>query len=128
MPFMRGETPPDWRTFVICEEDYSPISVRHHLDLPINEARATMIRTARWKYILHEAFRPELYDMQNDPQERHDLGDDPAYHSVRKELHERLFRWFRHRALRFTRADSFTMKRSQPGWVEETLGVMIGHW
>lgn len=128
MPLIRGETPTDWRDFVICEEDYSPLTVRHHLDLPIHEARATMIRTERWKYILHEAFRPELYDMQNDPQEQHDLGEDPAYEDVRQELHERLFRWFRHRALRFTRPDSFTMMRSRPGWGEETAGVMIGHW
>lgn len=128
MPLLRGETPTDWRDFVICEEDYSPLTVRHHLNLPINDARATMIRTKRWKYILHEAFRPELYDMENDPQEQNDLGEDPAYAHIRQTLHEKLFRWFRNRAVRFTRPDSYTMTRSQPGWVEETAGVMIGYW
>jgi len=128
MPLLRGETPTNWRDFVICEEDYSPLTVRHHLNLPINDARATMIRTERWKYILHEAFRPELYDMENDPQEQNDLGEDPAYANIRQDMHERLFRWFRHRALRLARPDSFTMTRSQPGWVEEKAGVMIGHW
>ncbi|MCB0097500.1 MAG: hypothetical protein KDE46_17340, partial [Caldilineaceae bacterium] len=85
-------------------------------------------RTKRWKYILHERFRPELYDMQNDPQERVDLGDDPAHAATRAELHEMLFRWFRQRALRLTRPDSFTRMRSQPGWVEENMGIYIGHW
>ncbi|MEZ4869043.1 MAG: sulfatase-like hydrolase/transferase [Caldilineaceae bacterium] len=128
LPWLRGPRPATWRDFVICEEDYSPLTVRHHLNLSIDEARATMLRTQRWKYILHERFRPELYDLEHDPQERRDLGDDPAYAAVRSELHEALFRWFRHRALRFTRPDSFTMLRSQPGWVEETMGIMIGHW
>ena len=128
MPLLRAGQADDWRDFVICEEDYSPLTVRHHLDLPVEDARATMLRTERWKYILHERFRPELYDMQNDPQERNDLGDDPAYAEIRRDLHERLFTWFRRRALRFTRPNNFTLMRSQPGWVEENMGVMIGHW
>ena len=128
MPFVRGEAPTSWRDFVICEEDYSPLTVRHHLGLAVEDARATMLRTERWKYILHERFRPELYDMQHDPQERADLGDDPAHVATRAELHEMLFRWFRQRALRLTRPDSFTRMRSQPGWVEENMGIYIGHW
>ena len=128
MPFVRGEAPTSWRDFVICEEDYSPLTVRHHLGLAVEDARATMLRTERWKYILHERFRPELYDMQNDPQERVDLGDDPAHAATRAELHEMLFGWFRQRALRLTRPDSFTRMRSQPGWVEENMGIYIGHW
>jgi len=128
LPLLHGETPEEWREFVICEEDYSPLTVRHHLDLPVEDARATMLRTERWKYILHECFRSELYDMENDPQEQNDLGDHPDYAEIRAELHEQLFRWFRRRALRFTRPDSFTIMRSAPGWPEESSGVMIGHW
>ncbi|MCA9997043.1 MAG: DUF4976 domain-containing protein, partial [Anaerolineales bacterium] len=128
LPLLHGATPSGWREYVICEEDYSPITVRTHLDLDVDDARATMIRTKRWKYIVHEQFRPELYDMDNDPQERHDLGEDPAYEAVRRELHEQLFRWFRRRKLRLTRTHAFTRMRSQPGWVEETMGVMIGYW
>lgn len=108
-------------------QDYSPLTVRHYMDLPIADARATMLRTKRWKYILHEAFRSELHDMDDDPQERNDLGKDPAYAEIRAELHEKLFRWFRRRALRFTRPDSYTLMRSEPGWVEKQ-GVRIGYW
>ncbi|MEM7537346.1 MAG: sulfatase-like hydrolase/transferase [Chloroflexota bacterium] len=128
MPLLRGELPDDWREFVICEEDYSPLTIRHHLNLEVNDARATMLRTKRWKYILHEVFRPQLYDMEKDPQEQHDLGDDPAYEDTRRELHEKMFRWFRGRALRFTRPDSFTMMRSRPKWANEMSGVRIGYW
>ncbi|MEZ4512702.1 MAG: sulfatase-like hydrolase/transferase [Chloroflexota bacterium] len=128
LPLLHGTTPDDWREYVICEEDYSPITVRTHLDLAVDDARATMIRSKRWKYIVHERFRPELYDMVTDPQERQDLGEDPAYETVRQELHEQLFRWFRRRKLRLTRTHAFTRMRSHPGWVEEMMGVMIGYW
>jgi len=128
LPLLRGRTPDDWRDFVICEQDYSTLTVRHHLDLSVPDARATMLRTKRWKYILHEVYRPELYDMEADPQEHVDLGGDPAYAEIRAELHEKLFRWFRRRALRFTKPDSFTLMRSTPGWVEENSGVLIGYW
>ena len=50
-----------------------------------------MLRTDRWKFILHERFRPQLFDMENDPDELVDLGADPGYESVRRNLHERLF-------------------------------------
>ena len=70
----------------------------------------------------------DRYDMVADPQEQNDLGDDPAFAEIRAELHEKLFGWFRRRALRFTRPDSFTIMRSEPGWAEEKAGVYIGHW
>ncbi|MCB8962936.1 MAG: sulfatase-like hydrolase/transferase [Ardenticatenales bacterium] len=127
LPFLRGETSADWREFVVSEEDYSPITVRHHLDLPVEDARATMLRTKRWKFILHERFRPELYDMENDPQEQNDLGEDPGYAELRLELERKLFRWLRQRKLRFTRTEEFTRMRSQPGWVEQQ-GIYIGYW
>ncbi len=127
MPIIRGEMPASWRKFVICQEDYSMLTVRHHLNLPIDNARATMLRTNRWKFILHEAFPPELYDLEKDPTERHNLGNDPAYESIRRELNEQLFRWFRNRKLQITKSRQYILKRSQPGWIEEQ-GVFIGYW
>ncbi|MCB0015843.1 MAG: hypothetical protein KDE34_28205, partial [Anaerolineales bacterium] len=72
-------------------------------------------------------FRPELYDMENDPQEQNDLGEDPGYAELRLELERKLFRWLRQRKLRFTRTEEFTRMRSQPGWVEQQ-GIYIGYW
>lgn len=37
----------------------------------------------------------ELYDIQNDPSERHNLIDDPAYAKIRKELVRELDRWMK---------------------------------
>lgn len=128
VPFLHGGSVDQWRDFVVCEADYSPITVRHHLDLAVDDARATMLRTQRWKYILHETFEPELYDLENDPHEQHNLGSDPAHATIRAVLNEALFRWFRQRKLRFTRTNAFTIERSTPGYYEAQSGVYIGYW
>jgi choline-sulfatase len=49
-----------------------------------------MLRTLRWKYIHHVAFPPQLFDLENDPEEMHDLGTDPALATTRAELEARL--------------------------------------
>ena len=41
-----------------------------------------MLRTPRFKYVLYLAAQPQLFDLEHDPDERHDLADDPAYADV----------------------------------------------
>ena len=38
-----------------------------------------MLRDERWKYVHYHGFPPQLFDLVNDPEERHDLAGDPAY-------------------------------------------------
>ncbi len=38
-----------------------------------------MIRKGRYKYIYYVGFAPELFDLESDPEEIHDLSDDPLY-------------------------------------------------
>lgn len=45
-----------------------------------------MIRQGRWKYIHYPGFAPQLFDLWSDPQERHDLGQDPSFAAVRQRL------------------------------------------
>ena len=101
LPALHG-TPDSWRDHVICESDYSGREARTTLGIEPWDARSFMIRTARWKYVLHQVFRPQLYDMQEDPYEFRDLGDDPDYRDIRAELREALFVWMRDRRLRVT--------------------------
>ena len=85
-----------------------------------------MLRTDRWKYILHERFRPQLFDMENDPDELVDLGAEPGYEPVRRELHERLFTWFRRRRNR-TEAEESLLFGTGPER-DERMGIIIGRW
>lgn len=57
------------------------------------------VRTERWKYVHYptgdgtpDRHKAELYDLQNDPEERYNLIDDPRYQSVLEELRQELLR------------------------------------
>ncbi len=49
-----------------------------------------MLRTGRWKYIHYVGYRPQLFDLEADPIEAHDLGDDPDYEVVRAQCEAEL--------------------------------------
>ena len=119
-------TPEDQREYTISQIDFSDRGPRTLLKLHPYDCRAHMIRTKDWKYILHEKFRPQLFDLKNDPDEYRDLGEDPAYQTIRQEMHEQLFMWFRNRLIR-TEMDHdslFGMGVER----DEAMGFLIGHW
>ncbi|MGB1286879.1 MAG: sulfatase/phosphatase domain-containing protein, partial [Aggregatilineales bacterium] len=126
-PLLQGQAPDTWRDAVFVETDFNGTDASENINLPHEQKRATMMRTARYKYILHEAFPPQLFDLENDPEEFFDLGTDPAYVSVRAELHERLFHWFRHRKIRTTQPTSQLLAH---GDSEQRAGhgIFIGYW
>jgi choline-sulfatase len=47
---------------------------------------AFMVRQGRWKYHHYVRFEPELFDLQADPEELHDLAGDPEHAAVRQEM------------------------------------------
>ena len=85
-----------------------------------------MIRNKEWKYILYEKFRPQLYDMKNDPEELFDLGESLEYASVRDEMHEKIFTWFRNRLVRTEMDYDFLFEMGVER--DEEMGILIGHW
>lgn len=57
-----------------------------------------MICDERWKLIIYpKANREQLFDLQNDPHELHDLSASPAHQSKRDELKSKLLVWRRER-------------------------------
>jgi arylsulfatase A-like enzyme len=126
LPIVRpsgGEGP--WRDAVFSECDYSFRAARRDLAVTPGEARATMVRTGRWKYVLYEGFRPQLFDLAGDPRELCDLGADPQFESVRRELEQRLFTWTRHRRNRLTISDAEIEKRTN---THKERGFPFGVW
>jgi arylsulfatase A-like enzyme len=126
LPLLRGtEPPPDWRDMVVSELDYAFREARETLDVPPDRARAWMVRTERWKYVLFEGFRPQLFDLAEDPHELVDRGDDPALAAVRDELSGRLFDWQRRRRMRITVPNAQII--GIPGRTRAS-GIIIGEW
>ena len=126
LPLLHGKEI-EWRSYVVSEIDYAFRKAREWLDLPPSECRATMLRTDRWKYILYENFRPQLFDLKNDPNELFDLGTIPAFESVRTDLDRQLFRWFRRRKTRTTLSDE-QIKAMFGGWNQIRRGIYVGYW
>jgi len=84
-----------------------------------------MLRTARWKFIDYDGLPPQLFDMQADPQELHDLGRAGAYAAVREELRGRLCGWLRQR-----RRFPTISPQAIADWNRQELavGIDIGVW
>ena len=84
-----------------------------------------MIRTERWKFVHFENFRPQLFDLAEDPDELVDLGagDGPA--AIRAELVERIFTWLRARRTRTTISDDEVVRRTNKS---RKQGFIIGEW
>jgi len=47
---------------------------------------AFMLRKGRWKYHHYVRFHPELFDLEADPEELHDLAGDPTYAAVLQQM------------------------------------------
>ncbi len=90
----RARTASAWRDFVVSELDYSYRGARLVLGRHPGECRAWMVRNTRWKYVHWQGFRPQLFDLQNDPDEYYDLGADPGHEAVRSAMRLHLLEWF----------------------------------
>jgi arylsulfatase A-like enzyme len=83
------------RDFVVAELDYFARKARLELKVAADRAKGWMVRSDRWKYVFYEGFEPQLFDLDNDPDELTDRASDPSCQGVLDEHRDRLFHWFR---------------------------------
>jgi arylsulfatase A-like enzyme len=126
MPLLRGESPP-WRKVVFSEYDYSMQDVRLKLDQPIERCRLFMVFDGRWKFIHASGFRPMLYDLQSDPQEFADRGEDPACAGVIARLQAELFDWALHPKGHITTPNAKIASYAD-NQLQVKGGILIGIW
>lgn len=124
LPLLHGREA-EWRDFAVAELDYAWRRARLALGLGVHEARAWMVRTARWKYVHFERFRPQLFDLDADPRELDDLGASDGHAAVKAEMAERLFAWLRARRTRTTISDEEVARRTGTA---RRRGYLIGVW
>ena len=86
-----------------------------------------MVFDGRWKYIQASGFRPMLYDLDSDPLELADRGEDPSCADVIARLQAELFDWALHPKMHIT-----TTNAKIAAYAENQLqvkgGVLIGVW
>ncbi|MCX7932063.1 MAG: sulfatase-like hydrolase/transferase [Rhodovarius sp.] len=121
----RGD-PSDWRDAVFSELDWTFRGARRRLGLPAGHHHAWMVRQGRWKYIhWSSGMPPQLFDLEADPQEFHDLGREPGLERVRGALRERLLAWFMGLKRRSTLTYAEAELRTD---AHKRAGVFYGQW
>jgi arylsulfatase A-like enzyme len=125
LPLLRGDVPAAWRQFVVSEYDYSMQPAAAKLGIEPRDARLFMIADASWKLVHAAGFRSMLFDLANDPDELHDLGDDPAYAGECARLGAALAAWGLRLSQRTTRSEQ--QIRNARG-KSARRGILIGIW
>jgi arylsulfatase A-like enzyme len=126
LPLLRGQAPA-WRKVVFSEYDYSMQDVRLKLNQPIESCRLFMVFDGRWKYIHTSGFRPMLYDLQSDPKEFSDRGEDPACADVIARLQAALFEWALHPKMHITTPNAKIASYAD-NQMQVKGGILIGIW
>ena len=106
IPWLNGDTPEDWRKFVVSEYNFSATQHRQNLNLNSSEARLYMIFDGRHKLIHCQGdIPPMLFDLQKDPDEYFDLGQSNQYKPIRDKLYGYLYKWSLRNSQRVTKSD-----------------------
>ncbi|MDX2156723.1 MAG: alkaline phosphatase family protein [Hyphomicrobiaceae bacterium] len=125
VPLLAGPVPDGWRDAVFCDSDFALRHARRRLGLEVDEARGFMVRDKRWKYVHFERFRPQLFDLDADPHELHDLGASPGHAGVREAMRDRMFSWALSRRTRTTVTHDY-IRRVTGG--ARARGYRFGEW
>ncbi|MCX7213853.1 MAG: sulfatase-like hydrolase/transferase [Burkholderiales bacterium] len=124
LPLVHGQSV-DWRDAVFSEADYGFRQARLTLGRAPGECRGWMVRTGRFKYVEWEGLRPQLFDLQEDPDELYDLGASAANGPVAREMRDRLLHWSLQRKTRSTLSDEQVALRTEAA---SKHGIFIGFW
>jgi arylsulfatase A-like enzyme len=95
-PFLRGTTPRGWPGQVCWELDFRDILKavpEVELGLGLDQCNLAVLRDRRYKYVHFTALPPMLFDVENDPDELHNLAADPAHQPTVLEYAQRMLSW-----------------------------------
>ncbi|MAV48274.1 MAG: phosphonate monoester hydrolase [Alphaproteobacteria bacterium TMED89] len=125
LPLLEGRPEFAWRQYAVSEMDYGMREVAHDMGVDVDQARLTMIRDARWKYVHALGFRPMLFDLQADPDERMDLGGQTSatITAVLARFSQAHQAW----AASYTRT-TYTRDQTLRRGDSESEHVLIGYW
>ncbi len=122
----QADSAPTDREYVVSEIDYSDRGPRTRLNLAPYFCRAYMLKSSLWKYIFYEGFRPQLFDLTEDPNELNDLGESPEHTEVIQQMELSLFTWLRQRKHRTEQP--YSKLNAMGPELDESYGIIIGRW
>ena len=122
----REDEPGPWRDRVYGQLDYAYREARTFLGRGPHECNGMMVREDRYKLIWWEGFASQLFDLQEDPLEQHDLGSDPAQAQRIRAMSAQLFEWLVERRRRATETTAQVENRTHAH--ERMMGIFIGRW
>lgn len=96
LPLLKGETPKNWRDAVHWLFDFrDPLQGRSEafFNMPSSDCNVLVQRDADFKYVHFANLPPLLFDMRNDPQESHNLAEEPDYQAVVLHYAQKLLSW-----------------------------------
>lgn len=125
LPLLHGRAPTGWRDFVYSELDYSYRHARLALGKDVHQCRAVSLRDQRWRYVYWLDEPEQLFDLDADPQEFHDLGSDAITEGVREGFRSRLLDFLARRKHRVTVTDG-SVERGTAAYKD--AGVYFGQW
>ena len=106
VPLLRGETVADWHDDVFAEF--------HGYEATLATVR--MVRTDSWKYVYNPYSEDELYDMQSDPHELHNLATHLGYKHVLRRMKDRMVKRLRETS------DNIVM---EGGWQSNSYDLLV---
>ena len=126
LPLVHGVSGAQGRDRVFCENTFAfRDNVRLPIGASVDHCNMVMVRDHQWKYVYIDGLPPLLYDLQNDPQEFHDLGSAPAHAAVREAMQRHLLAWLVARkqvtGISHSAIESWNRK-------EVEVGIEIGAW
>lgn len=125
MPWLKGQPPASWRRFVISEHDYAAMPAATALGKAPMEARLFMVADARWKLMHAPGFLPMLFDLETDPDELIDLGENPQFQPEIDRLMAALHLWGLRQSQRTTRSEKAMLAMRGKS---QRKGILIGIW
>jgi arylsulfatase A-like enzyme len=96
LPWLRGETPAQWRDAAHFEFDLRggwPDPARMDGAIPEDAGPMVAMRTDHWKYVHFTGLPPVLYDLAADPGEMRNVAAEPSYRGLLAEAAQRMLSW-----------------------------------
>lgn len=94
LPWLRAQPPSRWRDAAHWEFDFRQVRAEQQpLGLTADQCQLAVLRDDDYKYVHFPDLPPLLFDLREDPQQGHNLADDPGYIRQVRDYAQRMLSW-----------------------------------